>query len=58
MSDDNKNGQLDPNELEETVEEEEIVADAFQDDKISKEEVEQIDDLNDLDKEADKIKMS
>jgi len=58
MSDDNKNGLLDPEEAEETVEEEETVADAFQGDKITKEEVAQIDSLDDLGNEAEKIKLA
>ena len=57
MADTNHNGQLDADELKDTVEEEETVADAFQGDKITKEEAEKIDDLGDLEKEADKIKM-
>ena len=57
MSDTNKNNQIDPDEAEKTVEEEGTVNEAYLEDKINEKDIKQIDSLDDLSTEAEKIKM-
>ena len=57
MSDTNKNGQIDPDEAAQVVGEEETVNEALVDNAVTEEEVGEIESLDGLEKEAQKIEM-
>ena len=58
MADKNKNKKLDPDELEETVDEEKVVSEAYtKEHTLTEEEVDKIDTFEELEEEAGEIEM-